>query len=281
VQLNDSSKDTSRQVERAAITGDAKAQFQLGEMYQSGIGRGQNFTAAYRCFLRSAEQEYAPAELELALIYLLGLGVERSPKDAAHYLVRASQRGFPQAQFVLGALLAEGKVFKHSVEQARYWLGAAQASGHEQAGTELKKLAARTPYQKTRLETPGAKPVSRSLDIVPSSLSEADRELAYECGVKAGRDCAKRGFGRYKRILARRARFSNELDLRGFLDAVYKLSVSSAATRGYFDPDCIDGVENICDGSHPNSTAYKAAFIDGVTSGLQAGVYGGEETEAS
>jgi hypothetical protein len=79
-------------------------------------------------------------------------------------------------------------------------------------------------------------------------------------------------------MLARRSRFPRELDLLSHLDAVHELARSVATRRGFLDPETIEGIEDVCDGSHPSVREFKASFIDAVEIGLSEGVYGEEDT---
>jgi TPR repeat protein len=236
-------------IKHAAEAGSPKAQFQLAEMYQAGIGCKRDSAAAFRWFLRSAEQEFPAAEYELAFVYLLGSGVTRSNKEAGYYLLRASNRGVPDAQFALGVLLANGRIFKRSLEQARRWLRAAQAAGHKDAAVELQKLA-KIPKPGKSEEVVAVIPRrvlqwSSTTDPSALPLSERERSLSYGQGLKSGRVCAAQGLAAYKRKMAGRNRPPNDFGLLRALDAVHELSLELAMKRGYLDPDCADGIEDV------------------------------------
>src|SRR4051812_11291637 len=63
-----------RSIGPAAERGDARAQAQLGFMYQYGRGVPQNYTLAYYWYRRGAEQGNALAQHLLGLLYDKGQG---------------------------------------------------------------------------------------------------------------------------------------------------------------------------------------------------------------
>jgi TPR repeat protein len=58
-----------------AQQGNAKAQYELGEMYDSGLGVPQDFAEAVKWYRRAADQDYADAQGALARMYSNGWGV--------------------------------------------------------------------------------------------------------------------------------------------------------------------------------------------------------------
>ena len=57
--------------------GSPAAQFNLGVMYERGLGVGQNLTQAVTWYRRAVEQNYPPAQYNLGLLYSDGRGVSR------------------------------------------------------------------------------------------------------------------------------------------------------------------------------------------------------------
>lgn len=212
---------------------------------------------------------------------LFGIGVEPSFADAAVYLKRAALGGSVGAQFVLGVFLAHGKLFEPNLRRAQIWLKAAERNGHKRATKELEKitnvLLRKEDEEKERAlrdeieSARGASPTLDRLDIVPMRLSDREAQVCHELGLKRGRECAIQGLARYKRILVSKSMLVNDLS---HLEALHELSVNTALRRGLLNPDSLDGIEEICDGTEANVTAWKAAFIDGVEAGIKVGVYG-------
>jgi TonB family protein len=62
-----------------ADEGNARAQNNLGVMYENGKGVPQNIAEAVRWYRLAAEQGYAGAQNNLGLIYAIGRGIQRDP----------------------------------------------------------------------------------------------------------------------------------------------------------------------------------------------------------
>lgn len=76
-----------------AERGDAKAQFNLGMMYDEGLGVAENDVTAARWFRQSANQGNAHAQAFLGTMYARGKGVERNPAEAYAWLTLAAEQG--------------------------------------------------------------------------------------------------------------------------------------------------------------------------------------------
>lgn len=91
---------------RAAESGQAKAQYNLGLMYANGVGVEQNHQQALRCYHKAAEKGYAPAQFILAGKYASGQGVDRDIRQSLSWYLKASEKGSSRALFKLGQLLS-------------------------------------------------------------------------------------------------------------------------------------------------------------------------------
>ncbi|HBH26298.1 MAG TPA: hypothetical protein DDX54_02720 [Rhodospirillaceae bacterium] len=74
----DAPKQTLEELKKAAEKGDAKAQYNLAEMYYRGQGVEQDYAQGAHWFRKAAEQGLAGAQGILGCIYALGRGV---PQD--------------------------------------------------------------------------------------------------------------------------------------------------------------------------------------------------------
>ena len=70
-----SAQDNLDAVRQAADQGDAEAQYNLGVMYNTGMGVLKDDAEAVRWFQLSADQGHASAQLNLGFMYALGRGV--------------------------------------------------------------------------------------------------------------------------------------------------------------------------------------------------------------
>jgi TPR repeat protein len=74
---------------KAAEQGNAKAQFNLAVMYDSGKGIRQDYAKAVKWYRKAAEQGNAKAQFNLAVMYDSGHGVLQSSAAAADWYYKA------------------------------------------------------------------------------------------------------------------------------------------------------------------------------------------------
>ena len=91
---------------KAAEQGDAKGQYQLGQMYTEGKGGlKESEKDASIWYEKSAKQGYAPAQYYLAILYLTGIdGIDKDPEKAIDLLKKATAQGDQEAAQLLSKL---------------------------------------------------------------------------------------------------------------------------------------------------------------------------------
>jgi TPR repeat protein len=104
-----------------AGTGDAKAQYLLGQLYTKGLGVSQNHYEAARWYRKSAEQGNPEAETALGQSFELGRGVGRNYGEAARWYRLAADRGETEAQFLIGQMYDRGYGVSQDVVLAYVW----------------------------------------------------------------------------------------------------------------------------------------------------------------
>lgn len=72
-----------------AEAGDAKAQANVGEIFERGLGGQPNFTAALFWYTKSAEQGNKKAQFNIGTLYEQGLGVEKNMTTALNWYRKA------------------------------------------------------------------------------------------------------------------------------------------------------------------------------------------------
>ena len=80
-----------------AESGNALAQYDLGQLYYGGVGVDQDYDQAFKWFDLAANQGFAEAQLLLGFFYSNGFGVQRDYDNAYYWLTLASARGLDEA----------------------------------------------------------------------------------------------------------------------------------------------------------------------------------------
>ncbi|MGD9953405.1 MAG: tetratricopeptide repeat protein [Burkholderiales bacterium] len=112
-----------------AEAGNPHAQFNLGLLYENGLGVPADGAEAARWYRRAAEQNDRQAQAYLAEMYAQGLGVARDDVQALHWYRLAAQRGDAASQYNVGLFYAAGRGIAPSDVQAVAWLSVAHENG--------------------------------------------------------------------------------------------------------------------------------------------------------
>ncbi|MEN6586658.1 MAG: tetratricopeptide repeat protein [Sulfuricella sp.] len=109
---------------QAAATGDARASFLLGAMYQGGLGVAASPAEAVAWYEKAAQGGVLGAFSRLAQIYARGDGVPRNPEKALAYARQSAQSGDPEGMFFLHVILKSGSLgyidASGKADQAKY-----------------------------------------------------------------------------------------------------------------------------------------------------------------
>lgn len=127
-----SADKTPKGLQRAAEAGDVEAQYELGMMYEHGLGMPKDLQAAVFWYRTAGENGNGTAQYKLFGMYESGHGVTASADNAVQWLRKAAESGLPEAQFKLGLCLEQGRSVtqKHS-EAATWYMSAAQQGSIE------------------------------------------------------------------------------------------------------------------------------------------------------
>jgi serine protease Do len=111
----------------AADAGHAKAQYQLYQLYSTGVGVPKNEGRAARYLEMAANTGYPAAESSL------GLNMKTtSPEKAAEWLLRAAMHGECIAQCKIAEIYKEGLGVERNLTQALFWVNVATAQSFTQ-----------------------------------------------------------------------------------------------------------------------------------------------------
>ncbi len=91
-----------------AILGDSDAQFELGQLYQYGIGVDKNIDQAIVYYQLAADQQEVRAEYNLAILYLEGETSQIDYQTGLSWLTDAAFKGNRYAQYSLAHLYEKG-----------------------------------------------------------------------------------------------------------------------------------------------------------------------------
>ena len=122
---------------QAAITGDANAQYGLGQAYREGRGVPKNARQAAEWFLKSAMRGHAEAQNVVGMLYLNGEGVPKVGLQAQKWFIKAAEQGHPGAQYRLGGLYGDGRGVPKDEKEAAAWYRKAAEQDHPEAQYEL------------------------------------------------------------------------------------------------------------------------------------------------
>ena len=122
---------------KAAKQGDARAQDNLGIMCYIGRGVEQSYKKAVEWFQKAAKQGLASAQYDLGCMYDKGTGVEQSDEKVAEWVLKAAEQGLARAQYSLGCMYDKGAGVEQSDEKAVKWYQKAAKQGLARAQNNL------------------------------------------------------------------------------------------------------------------------------------------------
>jgi Cellulose synthase subunit D/Sel1 repeat len=128
---------------KAATAGSAEAQYDLGVMYEAGIGVKHDPVEAAILFMNAAATGHAMAQYRLGVAYDKGLGVTQNSSNAAMWYERAARHGVRAAQTALGRLYQTGAGVGADPVAAYAWYRLAEENGDAEARDRLAPLWAR------------------------------------------------------------------------------------------------------------------------------------------
>ena len=177
---------------RAAEQKHEDAQFQLGEMYENGLGVQQDYAEAVKWFRRAAEQGDAMAQSNLGFMYSNGQGLQQDYAEAVKWYRRAAEQGHAEAQYNLGAAYGSGRGVQQDSSKAVLWFEKAASLGFDPAKRALEQiriLQARASSADPPVSSSDARSVCAhcaSQAPIGTSLKSCSR-----CGIVlyCGRDC--------------------------------------------------------------------------------------------
>lgn len=123
---------------RAAETGAAEAQLQLGGCYHYGLGTTPDFLMAAKYYRLSARQTNYVAMKSLGYLLMNGLGVGKNEEEAKYWFLRSAEEGGNRrAMYNLGVLYSLKYPDTNATIEAFKWMGKSAELGDALAADEL------------------------------------------------------------------------------------------------------------------------------------------------
>lgn len=128
-------KDAMVWFQKAAKQGNAKAQYEIGFMYDGDCGVQQDYKVEMDWYRKAAKQDHAGAQYNIGLMYRDGEGVKKSNKEAIVWFGKAAKQGFSGAQEELDKISPPVK----NTSQRRYVESGHSSNGNTSASYEEKQ----------------------------------------------------------------------------------------------------------------------------------------------
>lgn len=126
-------KEALKLFQKGAKSGDDRAQFYLGNMYDSGTGVSKNSSKALKWYKKSAKQGNPNAQYNLGILYYTGEGVQQSHSKAVSWWKKAAEQKLASAQLNLAIAYAKGEGVKVNYIKAYMWATLASTYGSNQS----------------------------------------------------------------------------------------------------------------------------------------------------
>ncbi len=124
----------------SARKGDREAQYNLGLIYEQGLGVRRDLGKALFWYKKAAQQKHATAAYNYASMLHHGKGTSPDLRQAAYWYERAANQGNVVAQASLGYLYSLRSTPLADAKKAFYWLERAAKLGYPEAQFNLALL---------------------------------------------------------------------------------------------------------------------------------------------
>lgn len=116
-----------------AVSGDMKAEYELGNMYYKGEGTDKNVQEAIAWWEKSGEQGYLAAQENLVYIHNSDKESTADFNKFLYWLKKASHQGSADMQFLLAYMYSSGEKIVKDEKKAFYWASKASEQNHSNA----------------------------------------------------------------------------------------------------------------------------------------------------
>lgn len=120
-----------------AEDGNLSAQYNLAQIYRTGLLGEPDYVLAAFWYRKAAEQDMAAAKYNLGLLISDGLALEQTRNEGTRLILSAATAGLVDAQYTLGVGFATARPPQKDLLRARLWFEVAASSGSEKAEARL------------------------------------------------------------------------------------------------------------------------------------------------
>ncbi len=124
----------------SADAGVARAQFNLGALYQQGLGKKRDLKRALYWYREAAKLGNSAAQYNLGIAYIEAIGTNYDPHLAAAFFERAANNGDIEAGYHLGTIYEGGLLGEVKLDEALLWYKISADQGVIHAQTAIEKL---------------------------------------------------------------------------------------------------------------------------------------------
>ena len=144
--------EAAKWYEKSAAQGFAPALYRLGNMNEKGLGMPRNISQAIGWYQQSANEGNASAMHNLAVLYASGAsGGSPDNASAVRWFTDAAELGVKDSQYNLGILAAKGLGMPVNLEESYKWFALAAKAGDKDAAEKRDQIgAALTPQKLAR-----------------------------------------------------------------------------------------------------------------------------------
>lgn len=136
----------------AATSGVANAQYNLGVLYQQGLGVTKDIPKAVQWYRAAAKKNHPEAQYNLGIASIEGIGTPYDPKQAAFFFENAANAGIMEAGYNLGLIHENGLLGDPTPKEAIYWYNKAAEEGSPEAKAALNQLSKAMGYSEADVD---------------------------------------------------------------------------------------------------------------------------------
>ncbi len=138
-------KEAANWYRKAAAQGLAPAQYRLGTMFERGRGLPKDMTAARLWYERAAERKNVKSMHNLAVIYSNNQGGDAQFELAAKWFTMAAGHGLRDSLYNLAVLHERGLGVPEDMNEAYFWFGVGARHGDADAGAKFASVKRQVP----------------------------------------------------------------------------------------------------------------------------------------